>query len=206
MKRFLVFIGFVCAAMISNAQITVSSNGNVGVKDATPASDFTVTGEVRINSPSTVNYGSALRTRVANKDACAYHLWNDYYGQDVFYVSGNGFMWCRLGGYFGSDLNMKQDIRNIQSPLGKVMKLHGVSYRYKDPKGKSAEEEDDRMGLIAQEVEKVVPEVVKEMNDGTKAIAYTDLIGLLVEAMKEQQTQIETLQKQVEKLTSTSKN
>jgi hypothetical protein len=60
------------------------------------------------------------------------------------------------------------------------------------------------MGLIAQEVEQVVPEVVKEMNDGTKAIAYTDLIGVLVEAMKEQQQQIEKLQKQVSELTGKS--
>ena len=61
-------------------------------------------------------------------------------------------------------------------------------------------DQKERVGLIAQDVEKVFPQVVKEMDDGSLAIAYSDLVGALVEAIKEQQGQIVDLQKQVEKL------
>lgn len=204
MKRFLISITLILFITGAYAQIYVDSNGKVGVKTTSPETALTVNGEVRILSTETVDYGSAIRATVSNQNACAYHLHNNYYGQDVFYVSGTGFIWCKLGGYFGSDKNMKDDIRDIDSPLHKVLNLHGVTYKFKDPKGNEPDSVR-RMGLIAQEVEQVVPEVVKEMNDGTKAIAYTDLIGVLVEAMKEQQAQIDTLQKQVNILAAKTK-
>lgn len=54
-----------------------------------------------------------------------------------------------------------------------------------------------RIGLIAQEVEEVVPEVVRTLPDGSKGIMYTDLIGLIVEGMKEMNTRIDSLEKTV---------
>ncbi len=202
MKKF--FIIFVLGILICSygafAQVKVDSNGNVGIKTTGAlTSNLTVNGEVRIISTGTPAYGSGIRTTVTDQNACAYHLYSNYYNQDVFYVNGTGFLWCKLGGYFGSDINMKQDINEINSPLKLVTQLHGVTYKYKDDKELDKTKLDKRMGLIAQEVEKIVPEVVKEMNDGSKAIAYTDLIGLLVEAIKEQQTQIDELKKQINK-------
>ena len=118
------------------------------------------------------------------------------------------------GGYFGSDIKLKEDISDIKSPLATIKQMRGVKYRYKENsfiKEKESMYSDSilngfsnlnnlkikepmRIGLIAQEVEQIVPEVVKTMPDSTKAIAYTDLIALLIEGIKEQQTQIETLQ------------
>ena len=68
------------------------------------------------------------------------------------------------------------------------MLLNGVRYQFKDDK------EEYRLGLIAQDVEQVFPEAVKTMPDSVKAIAYTDLIAVTIEAIKEQQQQISTLQ------------
>ena len=65
---------------------------------------------------------------------------------------------------------------------------------------KRIEEEDknlNHIGLLAQEVEKIAPEVVRTSIDGTKAIAYTELIALLIEGIKEQQTQIDNLSTQL---------
>lgn len=93
---------------------------------------------------------------------------------------------------------MKEDIKDIDSPLKRVIQLHGVTYKYKDDKEQDKTKLTPRMGLIAQEVEKVVPEVVKQMNDGSEAIAYTDLIGLLVEAIKEQQVEIQGLRSHID--------
>ena len=202
MKKFVIIfvMGFIALSFDAFAQVTVDSNGNVGVKTtSTLTKNFTVNGEVQVISSATPDWGSAFKTTVTNKDACAYHLFSNYYNKDVFYVCGEGYLYCTLGGFFGSDINLKEDIKDIDSPLKLVTQLHGVKYKYKDDKETDKSKLPQRMGLIAQEVEKIVPEVVKEMNDGTKAIAYTDLIGLLVEAMKEQQKQIEELQKLVKK-------
>jgi len=65
-----------------------------------------------------------------------------------------------------------------------------------------AEIEMPRIGFIAQEVEEIIPEVVKTQTDGTKGIAYMELIAVLVEAMKEQQSQIQELQVEVGMLKS----
>jgi hypothetical protein len=194
----MIVLGFLALSFSAKAQIKVDSSGNVGIKTTgTLSNTLTVNGDVRIISTSTPAWGSAIRATILDQNACAYHLYSNYYNQDVFFVHGTGYLWCKLGGYFGSDINMKQDIKDINSPLKLVTQLHGVTYKYKDDKELDKSKLDERMGLIAQEVEKVVPQVVKQMNDGTKAIAYTDLIGLLIEAMKEQQAQIDTLTKQI---------
>ncbi|NDW08128.1 tail fiber domain-containing protein [Dysgonomonas sp. 520] len=62
------------------------------------------------------------------------------------------------------------------------------------------EKKRKHMGVVAQEVEKVVPEVVRTSYDGKKAVSYVELVGLLIEAMKEQQVQIEDQQQQIENL------
>jgi hypothetical protein len=55
-------------------------------------------------------------------------------------------------------------------------------------------------GVIAQDVEKVLPEAVRENEDGFKNVAYGNMVGLLIEAIKEQQTQIDELKAEVAEL------
>ena len=62
--------------------------------------------------------------------------------------------------------------------------------------------ENRRVGLIAQEVEKVLPEVVDTDNEGFKSVEYAKMVPLLIEAMKEQQKQIEHLKIQIKELMS----
>ena len=78
-----------------------------------------------------------------------------------------------------SDLNLKKNIETIENPLEKIEKLRGVYFNYKN------NDERKQMGMIAQEVEKIIPEVVYITNEETKAIAYNNLIGLLIEGIKE---------------------
>jgi hypothetical protein len=204
MKKIVLILVSFTFTLAASAQINVATNGNVGVKTTTPASDFTVNGAVRIDALSTPAWGSAIRTYVNNQNACAYHLYNNVYSSDVFYVVGEGRVVCRLGLYQTSDISAKEDVKNIDSPLSLINSLHGVKFKYKEPNRKTTEN-DERIGLIAQDVEKVVPQAVTTLDDGSKAVSYTDLIGVVIEAMKEQQAQIEVLKKQVESLTSDSK-
>jgi hypothetical protein len=87
-----------------------------------------------------------------------------------------------------SDQNLKDNIRTIENALDKVSSINGVLFEWKSTGDTSA-------GVVAQEVEKVLPEVVKDI-DG-KTVNYNGLIGLLIEAIKEQQVQIEELKSQI---------
>lgn len=83
-----------------------------------------------------------------------------------------------------SDERLKSDIQTIDNALDKVMNMRGVSYTKQAEKG---------IGVIAQEIEKVLPEVV---TDGEyKSVAYGNIVGVLIEAIKEQQKQIDELKK-----------
>ncbi len=92
-----------------------------------------------------------------------------------------------------SDERLKENIQPLQNALKKVTQLRGVSFDFKKDKKK-------QIGVIAQEVEKIIPEVVGENPDGYKGVQYGNLVGLLIEAIKEQQEQIDTLKKEINEL------
>ena len=91
-----------------------------------------------------------------------------------------------------SDKRLKKNIKTVDSALDKVIALRGVTFDWKEGGAKA-------IGLIAQEVEKVIPEIVSQDESGYLGIKYNNLIGVLIEAIKEQQEQINTLKKLIEK-------
>ncbi len=93
-----------------------------------------------------------------------------------------------------SDKNLKKNINYIENALSKVINLDGVIFEWKNNEG------DEHMGLIAQDVEHIIPEVVGMDNQGYKTIAYEELIPVLIEAIKEQQNQIEELKQENKEL------
>jgi hypothetical protein len=100
-----------------------------------------------------------------------------------------------------SDGRFKKDLTAIDHPLEKVMKLKGYYYYYKDTARWGSQRQ---IGFIAQEMEKIIPEVV---SNGTeyKSLNYQYLTALLAEAMKEQQTQIQILKSQNEAMQNKQK-
>lgn len=107
-----------------------------------------------------------------------------------------------------SDKRFKTNIRPVTNALDKVKSLQGVYFNWNQ---KAFPEKEfgaqDELGFIAQEVEKIVPEIVTK--DKTKeeyrSVKYDKLVALLVEAIKEQQKQIEKLQVKVKQLSKTRK-
>ncbi len=97
------------------------------------------------------------------------------------------------GVFYASDRRLKQSIRPLDGALASVLALRGVRYTYRQdlPRPLPAGEQ---VGVIAQEVEKLYPELVSTGADGYKAVNYAQLTPVLLEAIKEQQTQIEALQ------------
>jgi hypothetical protein len=89
-----------------------------------------------------------------------------------------------------SDEKLKENVITIENALEKVLSLRGVEYDRIDIG-------DHQIGVIAQEVEKIVPSVV--YGDEIKSVAYANLVGLLIEAIKEQHKEIEELKKLINK-------
>lgn len=85
-----------------------------------------------------------------------------------------------------SDRRLKTNIQRIDAALSKVAAINGVTFTRLDTNEVST-------GVIAQEVKEVLPEVVTEHADGTLSVAYGNMIGLLVEAIKELQDEVKAL-------------
>jgi len=88
--------------------------------------------------------------------------------------------------YSSSDERLKTNIQSLQNSLEKVNQLNGVSFNWKANGQES-------VGLIAQDVEKVFPQIVGTDKEGMKSVDYTKLVAVLIEAIKEQQKQIDEL-------------
>lgn len=89
-----------------------------------------------------------------------------------------------------SDVNLKENIEVIPNALEKVSEIRGVTYDRKDI------EDTRQAGVIAQEVEAVLPEVVHTNEEGIKSVAYGNLVGLLIEAVKELKAEVETIKQE----------
>ena len=87
-----------------------------------------------------------------------------------------------------SDIAYKEDIQPIQNALNKILDMRGVSYKMKDTKRKS-------LGVIAQEIENILPETVSKNNNGSKTVSYNNIIAVLIEAIKELKEEIDRLKK-----------
>ena len=87
-----------------------------------------------------------------------------------------------------SDARVKENISTIENALSKVLTLRGVSYNRID-----SDDKKTKIGVIAQEILQIVPEVVNQDNDGMFNVSYGNLAGLFIEAFKEQQKEIEEL-------------
>lgn len=101
----------------------------------------------------------------------------------------------------GSDRKLKENIRDLEGSLDKTLKLRGVKFDWKDEN-----KANDQLGFIAQEVEEILPEVVKEVETLTKedethlTVNYPAVVPLLVEAIKEQQSIINRLEERLSDL------
>jgi len=95
--------------------------------------------------------------------------------------------------FYSSDERLKDNVVKIGDPLMKLSELRGVEFDWN--KNKEAFEGEHSYGVIAQEVEKVLPEIVTERSDGYKAVKYELIVPLLIEAVKELNEKVERIEK-----------
>jgi len=99
--------------------------------------------------------------------------------------------------FSSSDIRFKNNITPIESPIEKIKAIGGYEFDWNDLQGTHKGHD---VGVIAQEIEKVLPEVVHTRPDSYKAVRYEKIVALLIEAIKEQEASIQELKQQVQLL------
>jgi len=122
-------------------------------------------------------------------------IWGDFEANNVVIYGG----FRAIASYSSSDRRWKKNIESLESSLDKVSNLQGVSYEWKtDEYHDFGLMEGKQIGLVAQDVEQVLPELVSEGKDGYKAVSYTKLTAVLVEAVKELKSENQSQKKLIE--------
>lgn len=186
-------------AATANAVKTAYDRGSLGVTNAANAqttanskvnkSGDTMTGT--LNSSATSMMKSTITNMHVHSNNSLIGFLNNA-GSWVFNVNNSGDAIATGNVTAYSDIKLKKDFEVISNALEKINSISGYTYTRKDSGERQA-------GVIAQEIQKVLPEVVTENKDEngetTLSVAYGNMVALLIEGIKEQQKQIEKLEK-----------
>ena len=203
---------------VGSEAMRITSAGNVGIGTSSPSGKLQIVGDggalhqLRLTHNGTGGNGSidlgvtsTEATMVANYSSTAIPL--------VFYTGATERMRITSGGNTlmgttsdngerlyvsgsiratgsitaNSDISLKKNLLKIENALEKVEQINGYTYELK------ADDSKRHAGVIAQEIDKVFPEIVNTGNDGLMGVEYGNISALLIEAIKEQQTQIKEL-------------
>lgn len=210
LKTLAITVALIYNSNFLHAQIKVKEGGRVGI-GTNDVSQY----KLNVHAPEgiyalnlrnlTDEWGYNSKAEVSNGYTKTWVV--NFNGNDNFFVLGEGSYWYK-GGWMWSDQTLKQNIQPINNSLPLILGLRGVYYNYKPETlndsafGGTVVSADTNkyIGLIAQEVENIVPEVVRTNDKGVKGVAYQNLVALLIEGIKEQQGQIELLKSQIEEL------
>jgi len=173
-------------------------NNNLGIgSDRTPLKTIDIYGDINLSGNIFKNYelipsitsfnSSSENSNILFTDK---QLFIGYSNNDNYKLKVNGNIY--VAGYITglSDIRYKTNISNILNPIEKIEKLNGVYYNLINNNKRS-------IGLIAQDVEKILPEVVYTNIDDTKSIAYGNIIAILIESIKELTQRIKKLEEKL---------
>lgn len=155
--------------------------------------DTSATPAVQLDTPNSNSAYMVWRaTRWGGRHVAAMHV---YEGSMIVTMSVgnlNNFIWDGAGNFTAtgnvnalSDIRLKTDLTKIEGALGKVCAINGYTYTRKDTGARQT-------GVVAQEVQKVLPEAVMD-NGEHLAVAYGNMVGLLIEAIKELKSEVDQL-------------
>ena len=108
-------------------------------------------------------------------------------------ISGELTVTGDITAFFSSDERLKDNIKPIEDPLAKVLSISGNTFEWNDKSSHTGKD----VGVIAQEIEKVLPEIVTTRDNGYKAVQYEKLTALLIEAVKELSAKVEKLEQKL---------
>jgi|LakMenE18May11ns_1017448.scaffolds.fasta_scaffold9944307_2 hypothetical protein len=161
----------------------VSGSSQITYADISSIPAGIVSGSSQVTLSSTTGYDSVLNQAVLTTSSPTF---------TGLTINGAITATGDITAYYTSDKRHKHNIVLISDALSKVTKLNGVTWEWNDDVNEVTKSTPNT-GLIAQEVQEVLPEVVKEREDGFLALDYSKMMGLMIEAIKEQQKQIDSL-------------
>lgn len=183
-----------------------TANTNVGIGTTTPhaplqfgntlASRKIVMWETANNDYDYFGFGingSTLRYNIPN-DGSIHRFFAGPVTLLTLYNNGNATLAGTLTQL--SDARLKQDITPVKSTINDIKKINAYSYYWKDQQ----KDKDPQIGLLAQEVDEVFPQLVKKDSEGLMSVNYSGFVPLLIKSMQEQQEMIEQIQKRMELL------
>jgi len=179
----------------SQIDLTGTTNYVSGIKTRLN-SESVVSGSSQIDITSTTGFGTYINQPLLTTSVVTFAgvLSNGNLG-----VTGSISATADIVAYASSDKRYKNNIVLISDAVSKVSKLNGVTWEWNDEVD-DVTKQSPKTGLIAQEVKEVLPEVVNERENGFLGLDYSKMVGLLVEAIKEQQNTIEDLKARLNKL------
>ncbi len=116
--------------------------------------------------------------------------------KELFRISGNGSVTVNGQFTLTSDARLKKNIKQMENVMPKLLAMNGKSYNWID----EATSKQNQIGLIAQEVEKIFPELVQTNETGYKSVNYIGLVPVLLEGIKDLQKQLDSKTNDIEKL------
>jgi len=112
-------------------------------------------------------------------------------------INSDGNVICTGTVTQNSDITLKENLEVIKDPIEKVKQINGYTFNMIN------NQEEKMVGLVAQEVEEILPELVLENHNGIKSLAYGNIVALLVECIKKQDERIESQDERIKDLEKT---
>lgn len=195
MKKTLFSIGALCASIISFSQIIVPSNGHIFTYGAIPGLSapnyhnysFVHRGSMLLVGTPSIPYSQFLQFDVWNGRIATTGNWLVLYNTQT-----STFNDLAVGTVYNySDARAKTNVKTINYGLSTLNKLRPVSYSLtNNPSGQNDHRE---LGLIAQELEQIMPELVRTDKDGKKLVNYIGLLPVLIKSIQELQKEVAAL-------------
>ncbi|MFL5748546.1 MAG: tail fiber domain-containing protein, partial [Niastella sp.] len=152
---------------VTDEKLRITSAGNVGIGTTSPADKLSVAGAIVPAADNTYTLGKSGARWSA--------------------------VWAANGVIQTSDARLKTDIEPLQYGLKEVLQLRPVSFKWKNERNSPR-----KLGLLAQEVQPIIPEVIaNDEQNGILGMNYAELVPVLINAIKEQQRQIEEIQNRI---------
>ena len=179
-----------------SANVTLN---NASTISAGTLADARLSANVTLNNASTISTGTLDDARLGTTGDPQFNSVG--VGTAASTTTGQIRATDDITAFYSSDVALKENIHNIESPMDKVQQLNGVLFDWKQDWIDTNGGEDGYfvrktdVGVIAQDVEKVLPEVVGTRPNGVKAVKYDRLCALLIECVKDLQSQVNDLKK-----------
>ncbi len=143
--------------------------------------------------------GLGVHNNTASYYSGTNHIWYKSNSQtsftQVLFLDSSGNLSATGTVTASSDVSLKDNITTIPNALDKVLEMRGVEYDRNDLDGKH------QIGVIAQEIEKVIPElVIQDENSGLKSVSYGNITAVLIEAVKELKKENDALSARIKSL------